>query len=67
MLVRRSLLVDHETIDSVLAGNELAIRIKPEASKQPLLLASRPKGLGVTDQPMSVQAVHVIVRFDHIA
>ncbi|KAI7200887.1 hypothetical protein KC316_g2515 [Hortaea werneckii] len=54
ILLRRKLLAEHETLESLLAGNELVIKLKDGSADQPLFLASRPQGLGVTDQPMSV-------------
>ncbi|KAH9836511.1 uncharacterized protein C8Q71DRAFT_866952 [Rhodofomes roseus] len=43
-LVLREALADHDSIDSVLDGEEAKIRIKPECLSEPLFLANAPGG-----------------------
>jgi hypothetical protein len=57
MLLRRELLEYHQTLDSLLAGDERTIKIKEAALKLPVVLASGPRGLSVTEKALSARSL----------
>ena len=58
MLLRRNLLQDHDDLNSLLSGTEKTIRIKSIAMDKAVFLAGGPRGLTVTDNPMSAKSLY---------
>lgn len=55
MLLRRGLLRDYTTPEELFGGDDVHIRIKDDALDLPILVSGTPRGLGVTDKPLSSQ------------
>lgn len=62
MLLRREGLEDHETLDSLLGGTEHRIKIKESMLSQPVCRAGGRRGLSVSENPMSAEALSRYVR-----
>lgn len=50
--IRRGVFDEHETIESLVNGDEINIRWKDEALQWPFFVQAKPRGLGITKEPM---------------
>lgn len=57
ILLRRNYLADHGDLESLLNGNKREIQIKEIAKSQAVLLAGGPRGLSITNKPMSAKSL----------
>ena len=62
MLLRRRLLANHESLDSVFLGKEWELQIKAEAASRPVFFASRPAGVGLTGHSISAKRTSATVQ-----
>jgi hypothetical protein len=66
ILLRRGLLVEYanteEGLTNLLTGNEYKIRIKEDVLEMPVFLAAKPRGLGLTDSPMSSHTLSAFLK-----
>ncbi|KDQ50595.1 hypothetical protein JAAARDRAFT_141776 [Jaapia argillacea MUCL 33604] len=51
--IRRRLFKNYTTIDELLAGSEHHLEWKDEVIHEPMFVASKPRGMGITNKPMS--------------
>jgi len=57
ILLRRGLLEDHTSIDSLLNGNEHRVRIKDDALELPVFYGAQQNGLYICTKPLAVSAL----------
>jgi hypothetical protein len=58
ILLRRKLLVDHDTVDSLLKGTEYRIKVRPESADEPLFFGLKLGRQELSEEPMSTSAIH---------
>lgn len=63
ILLRRNLLKDHTTVESLLSGEEIVIALVDNASDMPVIEASIPKGTSlISGRPASCDAISAYVQ-----